>query len=81
MKRNSCSSPEPVRLDDLPDVITRRQAAAALGVSIATVRTYESAGYLHPLDLPGDRVLIPKHQILAVIAAANARCRPLQDDE
>jgi hypothetical protein len=42
------------------------------------VRSWEAGGYLVPLDLPGDRILIPKAQVLACIEEASARRRPMR---
>lgn len=78
MNCSTYSTPPRPQLDQLPDVLSRREVSDALGVSIATVRSWEAGGYLVPLDLPGDRILIPKAQVLACIEEASARRRPMR---
>lgn len=66
-------------LDDLPDVLSPADVAEAFGVSLSTVRRWIKVGELVTLDLSGDRRLIPKEQILDLIAKAGAKRRNCGD--
>jgi excisionase family DNA binding protein len=59
-------------LDALPDVLSVSEVAEALGVGSSTVRRWISVGELAPLPLSGDRLLVPKVQLLELIEKAGS---------
>lgn len=59
----------------MPDILSIADVAEALGVGLSTVRYWIKVGEVACLDLSGDRRLIPKQQIVDLMARANARRR------
>lgn len=73
--RPSTASRSHRSLDGLPDVLSVKEIAEALGVGLSTVRYWIKVGELVTLPLSGDRLLIPKEQILDLIDKAGRRRR------